>query len=254
VIVLTVIAALAGSVIVSLGETESRVAQGLDTTRLQELREALLRFRQDMGYLPGEGLLAFDAANGVNPSAPSPIFADDAQWQAWLSAPANVLMLIEAPDNPASPTYRWSLVGAAAQLRAWDPARQRGWNGPYLRVDAVEWVLLRSGLAPDGSGDPAAGGLLPPMPALADSHLQAPTDTGQPFAWSASPNGRVSSHPHGRPIYLFTFTPGPTAFDASVARLVSSGPDGRYEPWTVTPGDFSLPPAAADDVGAFVVR
>lgn len=254
VIVLTVIAALAGSVIVSLGESESRVEQGLNTTRIQELREALLRFRKDMGYLPGEGLLAFDAANGVDPSAPSPVFADDAQWQAWLSAPANVLMLVEAPDDPASTSYRWSLVGAAAQLRVWDPARQRGWNGPYLRADAVEWVLVGSALAPDGSGDPTAGVLLPPMPAVADSHLQAPAASGQPFEWSASPNGRPLTHPHGRPIYLFTYTPGPTAFDVSVARLVSSGPDGRYEPWTLAPGDFSRPPAATDDVGAFVVR
>ncbi|MEZ6188022.1 MAG: hypothetical protein R3F62_23820 [Planctomycetota bacterium] len=256
-IVLTVLAALAGSLVVSL-ESSNRDAHAAVAARtLEELRAALLRFRRDTGYLPGQGPFAVDPAeqNGVRPHAPAGsvpgVFADDAEWQLWFANPANLIVLIQPPRSPGSSApvsaYDWELVGPAAQLATWDPTRKRGWNGPYLRPDLAEWVHVGAGFLADGSTLPTDGALLPVLPAIASSHAVPPPALGDDtLRWQSSAQSTTTLDViHGRPLYLFS---------AGRARIVDSGPDGVYAPWVVSTTDLIAPPTdpSTDDVGRFV--
>jgi len=281
VIVLTILAALAGSLLVSLGTSSDHAEAGIRELRAGELREALRRFRADTGYFPGEGLFAPDTTNGVlRPASPPAPFANTAEWEAWLTSPANLLMLIRAPATAStidtSDPYAWALIGSAEPLVTWSPERRRGWRGPYLRAESVGWVELATQIDQSGALN-AAPSLLPVrVPALSNGQSFQPLGAGQPFAWWSAPTGdpraEVLSSPQGRPLYLLNVAPileSPGAqLRSSFARLVSSGDDGVYVEHalldTTPPGQRT--PAAldasglipvgpySDDFGLFLVR
>ncbi|HBP17270.1 MAG TPA: hypothetical protein DEA08_05660 [Planctomycetes bacterium] len=250
-IVVSILAVLAGSVIVNLGQAGQQATDDLGGHQLSQVREALRRFKRDMGYLPHEGLLVAGAPNGL---VGSPV-ADPA-WQTWFNHPANVLCLIKAPVSSATPaTGSFTDWHVAASLASYDPASRRGWKGPYLSNDAAVWMTLGDGLSGDGSGDPTQGSalaLMPVVPSLDSAPaVQRAGDGVWFYTWSASPSLAPSQSAQGRPLLLLD---AGTAF----ARVVGLGSDYAYTAYSPTAAPFTSsdpgPPAASQDVGIYVER
>lgn len=121
--------------------------------------------------------------------------------------------------------------------QTWEPSTGRGLRGPYLTVSGEGLVDIGDGLAGDGSGSPVSGSTLANVRGVADPFVIRPaapgsglpcdeTATNSPnyclLDWRTAP-GTTTHTRWGRPYLLF---------DLSVparARLVSMGPDGRYD-------------------------
>ena len=94
-VVVAVLATVAGGVVVSLSGVETHAATELTVRELAELKQAVLRFREDTGFLPKQGPFALEPAGQVpEPSA----------GVAWFASPANLSQLIENPLRTRSKT------------------------------------------------------------------------------------------------------------------------------------------------------
>lgn len=204
-------------------DTHAGIQEDLVAHEARQIREALLQFRRDTGFLPRLG--PFALTSDPQPGRVPP----PAQGPTWFHSPANFLQLFEEP-----------LDATGAPVMPWDPDVGRGWRGPYLRQDGEGWVVVGSGLLPDGSGDPASGPLLPELPALADPFENPPA--GPCFVWRLLERGAPLAR-HGRPYYLLR------ADVPRWARIVSSGPDGRYESQA-----FESDPASCGDDLVLLLR
>lgn len=237
ILVVTVLAIVAGTVISNLGDAEARAHDDLALAELAAVREAVRRFRADTGFLPKTG--PFARPYVVRPANLS--FVDEADWPAWFDSPANFVQLYEAPVIQGHPL---------AHLATWDSDRRRGWNGPYLSRGAEGWVVVGRNLEMDGQGNPADGPPLPPMPGVADPYLAEPVASGafRWWPWGADTTNPSAALPRqGRPILLLDLHG-----DERLARVVGLGRDGAYTEHVVV--DAFDPPAAGDDVGVFVLR
>lgn len=267
-IVISILAVLAGSVIVTLGDAGHEVTVDLGGHQLSQVREALLRFKRDMGYLPNEGRLQLRDVAGVTGAVLDPAVLPDGfdslnQWRQWFQSPANMLCLLQRPvvdgdptagDPPTTSPLRWSLDASLGHLQEFDPTQRRGWNGPYLSFNRVVWMVLTDGITSDGLGNPEGGGVLPTMPVMPNLQPAGVVDVGGTliYASGASASELPSNSQQGRPLLLL---------DAGndFARVVSYGPDFAltlYSPYQTSP--YSLaepgPPAGPLDDGIFLVR
>lgn len=227
-VVVAILATIAGTVLVSQAGVEDRAGQDITRHQLTELREAVLRFRRDTGYLPKQGPYALESEGG---EVQVPAGETPADYAAWFHSPANLSQLYENP------------LAGNTNPRAFDPDTRRGWKGPYLARRDHE-VSLGDGLAGDGSaGTGAEGTRLLTVPALADSfeHPALSGPLGATFAWT-TPAGAPSRA--GRPLLLFSLD------DPNQARVVCCGADGVYAPHAT-----SAPIAAgSDDLGIYLLR
>lgn len=248
-IVISILAVLAGSVIVNLGSAGQRAAGDLGGHQLSQVREALLRFKRDMGYLPHEGRLI--AANGSLIGTPAGV-SDETAWRTWFNHPANMLCLVKQPLATGGGETDW-LVDAS--LVSYDPATRRGWKGPYLSNNAVVWMTLGDGLSADGSGDPTQGNALALMPVVpnleAAAAVQRAGDGAWFYTWSAGAQLPTNQSAQGRPLLLLDA-------DTDFARVVSLGADYAYSAYSPTSAPFTSsdpgPPADSQDVGIYVER
>lgn len=242
-VVVAILATLAGAVLASHSGLEDRALGDITRSELQRVREAVLQFQADTGFLPKQGPYAMrlDTAGG---EVEVPVGIDEDQFRAWFNSPANLSQLYENPlaQNPDHPT-------AVSKLdRAWDPDLGRGWKGPYL-ARANHSVSLGDGMAANGSsGTGLEGTLRLVVPGLADRYEFAPVDDalGALFAWEG-PSGAIPRA--GRPYFLFSLD------SPSEARVVSCGPDGRYAPRALGAGaPIGLDPdgTLSDDLGLFL--
>ncbi len=219
---------------------------------MQEIAKAIRQFKQDTGYYPKQGPFGLDLApfvGGIDPDdLPAQAGDSDAEREAWFYSPANFWQLFECPRVTENGHPQWlGCTGSAAQ--SWDPARGRGWRGPYVLSDSESLVDLSSDLAPDGSGDPVERGgtarLIEEVSGIADPFennlIDAPgfdTHDGLLLDWRA-----VSRHctppPDPCEVILGGIGGPYFAFDLNnpaTARLVSMGQDGRYaDPNTADP-------------------
>jgi prepilin-type N-terminal cleavage/methylation domain-containing protein len=216
-LVITLLAILAGGTIILMGDTDEEAAEQIAFSEIQEIKQALLQFNRDTGFLPKQG--PFDLVTrlgGWVPLGNIPAYVPGAQQVAWFDSPANFWQLYENP-----------LAGTGHPLEQFNPSTGRGWNGPYLSRFGEGLVDAGANLQPDGSGSPTAGAVLPQLFGAADPFLDEPV--GLYLVWRASDGGQ----PHdrwGRPYMLFDLD------DTNVARIVSMGRNGLYEG------------AAADDI------
>lgn len=200
-IVTAVLASIAGSAILMVGQTEESVQGKLAITEACTVREALIQFKKDTGYLPKQGPFAL-----VNDGGSVPIPEEGADW---FSSPANFIQLIENP-----------LAGTTHPLATWNPDTKRGWRGPYLSTSSEGRVDIGSALNTDGTGSPTLGTIIDDVMAIADPYLATPD--GNYYTWTTPFSGDEMKR-MGRPYLFFD------ADDTAKARIVGMGPNRRYD-------------------------
>jgi hypothetical protein len=232
---------IAGGVIVAYEGVQQRAEQQLSLDRLQQVRAALLDFKRDMGFFPGQGPLAaanldlsdYNYVDGDNPGTENP---DAATLDAWAVHPLNLWMLFERPRDNGDPN-RWR----------WRKEIARGWNGPYLG----QGLFYRL----DGAGTEASDFLDEPLVnrllAAADAYIKGKDGPSVSLQWvqedqelssSTQPNKEIRDSV-GQPIAFIRDTT--TVAGMALYLCVSAGPDGRFD---LTGPDYS------DDVRVEVAR
>ncbi len=204
-----IVATLAGGLVLAASGTEEHAARHLAERELHELRQAVLAFRRDTGWLPGQGPFAREGEHAEG------CVRLQAGVEAWFAAPENLVQLVE---NPLQPTVRFDDRLAAPKphaLATYDWDTRRGWNGPYLRD---EGLLTQDGV----SG----------IPAVADPFRAASAP-----GWS-SRTGRALDL--GGPYRLrYLGAPASRHDDRDLSRfeVASAGPNGQWG----DPDDLALP-------------
>ena len=227
-VVVAILAIVAGGVIAMMDGAESGATSTVNQTEMLELKQAVLSFQQNTGWLPKQGPFALttdpvpgfiDPANALHWPAAAP--ASSAARQAWFHSPANFYQLYENP-----------LQNMAHPLNAWNPATKRGWKGPYLSRDGEGLVDISQNLGSNGTGNPAVGSsgdVLANLYGVADPYQLAPI--GSFNTWRSS----LLSPNHarwGRPYFLFGLyltDPTQTAALKNQVRLLGTGPNGVYD-------------------------
>ncbi|MCG3117786.1 MAG: type II secretion system GspH family protein [Candidatus Manganitrophus sp. SA1] len=213
-IVITVLAILAGGVILSLGSVEEDAALRLSQSEMQEIKKSVLRFRQDTGFLPKQGPFDLAPPNGGG-VVPLPSEGVD-----WFRSSANFDQL-----------YRNPLTGTGHPLESWNPNTARGWRGPYLTVHGEGLVDVGNNLGTDGTGSPVAGTVVANVRGVADPFIASPA--GAYLVWRSS-TAAASHDRWGRPYFLFALN------NLNQARIVGMGPNRAYDGGTSTSDDLVL--------------
>ena len=229
-VVVGILAVVAGTLVLSLEGTEEQAAAGVSRHELGQLRQAVLRFYQDTGWLPGQGpfaLVGEHPLGQLDPNNPQHwpdhlASASPAQRAAWARHPANWWQLLQNPLVDRS--------GALIHpLGRWNPATRRGWRGPYLSRQGGGPVDVSGTLSPSGDGDPGAGtaaDLVPGCLGVADPWPKPPQ--GPFFQWY-DPDHSTPRTRWGRPYLLLDVHHTDPLLLRARARIVSLGPNGRYE-------------------------
>jgi len=193
-VVLSVLAAVAGIGVLALGGVTQDTRAELVRAEMNQIANAIRRFRADTGYWPKEGVFVNDAIDEVdNPGSFSQLFVQ--------------------PNDGSD------------DILPHDPASDSGWNGPYLReLDAVT-VTVGANLQPDGTGDPTVG------TAQAVNGVGDPFErAAEPpyFEWRNADGTEIARL--GRP-YLY-FIDGSAVLGCIAPCLLSMGENGQYDQGT----------------------
>jgi len=197
--VIGVLAVVAGNSAMLALNARDVAADDLTCVRLAEVRNAIVRFRQDTGHLPKSGPFALTEDGGS--------VATPAEGEAWFRSPANLEQLFAQP-----------LDSDGRAILAWNVDERRGWRGPYLKP-GPRLVDIGVGLADDGSGSPTAGAIVEDVPAVADAHAHEALSSGI-FAWHTITGNDCDGD--GRPVFLIGLQAGDPI-------LVACGANGVYE-------------------------
>lgn len=198
IVVVAVLASIAGLAVATLSGTQEQVTRDLALNELSEVRKAILQFKADTGFLPKRGPFNLSGRSGpttglvVLSSLPG---ASDTERTAWFDAEENLFQLFDAPIFEANQ--------ALSRLDTWNPDRRRGWRGPYL----ASYGEGRLGRVDS-----------PPVPAIADPFFHA-TDVDW-FSWD-DPTIPAPSLAPRRALRLL-------GLDGGDARITSAGPDGDF--------------------------
>ncbi|MGE3809690.1 MAG: prepilin-type N-terminal cleavage/methylation domain-containing protein [Gemmataceae bacterium] len=233
-LVILILAVLGGAIIVAFGDTEQHAQGHVAQSEILEIKKAILRFKQDTGFLPRTGPFALAAVPGGSVPVPTTVAGmpiPGAQAALWFYSPANFAQLFENP-----------LAGTGHPLETWSPDTARGWRGPYLSQQGEGYVSIGDSLLSNGAGNPLVGDLLPPVPAVADPFQKLPVPVGGLafFQWATFPGQLVEKK--GRPYLYFEGVAEPY--------LLSAGPDGDFGSGFPTPLDA----ATMDNVVVYINR
>lgn len=231
ILVVAIMATLAGTVVVMAEGTQHSVDEGLVKREALAVREAVLRFHADTGWLPGEGPFdLMDAAAGRHALAAVPLTrvhaqgAPAGQEAAWFDSAANLWQLVASPLD--------STPALDHPLERWDPDRARGWRGPYLSLNAegrVRVTFIGARTIPPLADTNL---LLALAPGVADPFLtECPTSPLESGYWESLTEQPLSRQ--GRPYLLFLprdpstgLVLRSTSNVADAPRVVSTGSDG----------------------------
>lgn len=200
-VVLSIMAVVAGVGVQALNGVTNSVKDDLARTEMNEIASAIQRFHADTGYWPKQGPFA----NTTNP--------------------ASFAQLRIKPTN------------TSGEILPFDTASGTGWHGPYMReLDAV--TVSVGDVNENGTGDPATGtdvtvsGLGDPFSAAAiDETYFVWSDVtgeelrlGRPYLYFIADNA--------------TYNSGAASgvYGCHVPCLLSLGPNGRYESETESGG------------------
>lgn len=208
--------------------TEETVGMDLAQAEIRVVRDAILQFKKDTGFLHRTGPFDLQSENGAVGIPPQGI--------DWFYSPANFCQLIEEPKYPNGDP-----------IMPWNPDTGRGWHGPYLQKADV-WVDVGNGLKQDGSGNPAEGQLIKQVHGIADPFLHRPDK--RYFVWCNWDYDEISRY--GRPYYIFDWNPQDPE-NIEWARIVSTGPNGIYESQELSYHQWP-PEKIGDDIVVFLFR
>jgi prepilin-type N-terminal cleavage/methylation domain-containing protein len=233
-IVAAILAALAGAALWSVSDRQETALAQIARHEMQQLKQALLQFRQDTGYFPRQGPFALEPGTGCSgvsgatggvrqTSLPSSYGS-----QSWFESSANFWQLYEQPvlcsEHPLGHLAQWNIDTA------------RGWRGPYISRSGEGYVDVGN-----GANLVTGTALLTNIPGVADPFDATPITTalGRVFLWHIQLNDEGYAR-HGRPYLIFDLDDtGPD--DSKEARIVSLGPDGQYA------GRNAIDPCAPND-------
>lgn len=250
-IVVSILAILGGALLTAYQNVDEDAARKVAQHEMLKVKDAILRFKQDTGYLPRQGPFDLAPPDQCDPLNTNGVVPLPSQGKAWFCSPAN---FVELHDNP--------LTGTTHPLRNWNPDTGRGWRGPYLTRGGEGLVDIGDELLADGTGCPThvVVVLLTNVRGVADPFLTGPSVFDiPPFGippvcrYDACTNPSQAScvldwrttsadETHirwGRPYLMFDL-------NNEKARIVSMGPDGIYA--GVNALDPCSPPPNADDL------
>lgn len=224
-VVLGILSVIAGGVIAAYQGHQERAERQLSLDRLQQLRGALLQFKQDMGFFPGQGPLAarnldLNGYNFVDGGSPGTENPSTATLERWAEHPLNHWMLFERPSDKLD-AARWT----------WRKEIARGWNGPYLG-QGLSFRL-------DGAGTEGSDFLSAPrvnrLLAVADAHIKGSDGPSASLQWvqedqqlsSATQPVKEIRDSVGQPIAFIRDTT--TVAGMALYLCVSAGPDGFFD-------------------------
>jgi type II secretory pathway pseudopilin PulG len=228
-LVIAMLALVAGGAVLVLTSTKEDAELQLARSEMMTIKQAILKFKQDTGYLPKQGPFELASSAGTpcgaansNGSAPLPT----GQTREWYCSPANFYQLYLNP-----------LAGTGHPLESWDQDTRRGWRGPYLSRFGEGFVDVGDSLQGSGVGNLIAGTLLPDLYGIADSFV-GPRGTCQDandpipnkecyLGWSSTLNIATAIR-WGRPYLLFDLDDAGLS-DTKEARIVSGGPNFAYD-------------------------
>ena len=125
---ITLLAIVGGIVSSQISLDEEGISTHLNAHSMGQVRDALLTFRQDMGYFPGHGPLAPDKLDLSDfSSITSSGNADASQKLKWAGLNTNFWQLFKQPKALGFPVF-WD----------YDRQAQRGWNGPYIAAYSLK--------------------------------------------------------------------------------------------------------------------
>lgn len=153
-VVVSVLAALAGLTSVRVDSYERDAQIKLAEVEMERIASAIYRFRADTGYYPNTGVFAPTAMHG--PSG-AELVNDEQGWgeagRAWLEetwfSPANFSWLFVEPEWPPFPARLADASYTPSALMPWDMDAARGWHGPYLDLSS-RTPLLRDTKSSNG--------------------------------------------------------------------------------------------------------
>jgi prepilin-type N-terminal cleavage/methylation domain-containing protein len=216
-VVVFILAVLAGSAMIVYDGIAEDAQIAVAQAEMAELKKALLRFRQDTGYLPRQTTGPFIYENIPDDHFPSSV--PEGQRQAWFDSEYNFWLLYgrdDVADDPSTPVSENCPLPLDHPLCSWNPNNNHGWRGPYLTRHAEGLVDV-----PDGE----FGDEIQNVRGVADPFVAGPDCDTIPgtcvFDWR--PTAESPDRPRwGRPYALLDV-------DGSEARIVSLGPNGVRE-------------------------
>lgn len=216
-VVVSILATIAGIGVGVVGNYLEKAQQELVHTEMKNIGNAIVKFNQDTGYFPGEGPFKLAQATEADKLDLSFLFFSPRQEQA-------------------------GAARAGAEILPWSEEAGRGWNGPYLNLDAIDYLRT------SGCGELQAAAQLQVFPvssparaerngiiALADPFKKAQTaGTDNCFISRSKQQGWALSDYIGS-AYQYTtefrndrYLECPESGAGCIA-LLSAGKNGRYE-------------------------
>jgi len=158
-VVVSVLAALAGLTATIADRYERDAQVKLAEVEMARIASAIYRFRADTGYFPDTGPFSRQAMS--DPAVDELVRdggwgKDGEEWlnDIWFSS-ANLAWLFHEPVWPPMPARLGDATYEPMALMAWDMDAARGWHGPYLDLSArTSFTVDR--MDPDG-GDRCRG-------------------------------------------------------------------------------------------------
>ncbi len=139
-VVVSVLAALAGLTATIVDRYERDAQIKLAEVEMARIASAIYRFRADTGYFPGTGPFSRHAMS--NPAVDELVHdggwgKDGKEWldDIWFSS-ANLAWLFHEPVWPPLPARLGDAGNESKALMPWDMDAARGWHGPYLDLAA----------------------------------------------------------------------------------------------------------------------
>jgi prepilin-type N-terminal cleavage/methylation domain-containing protein len=205
--VISLMAIIATMAITSYDGTQEQGRYDVTKFEMNQIRKALLQFRQDSGSndFPMQGVYdCTDSANGnnteINPAIdaqlPTEAGTTDAGKIAWCQHPANFWMLFE---NPLATD--------------WNIDTKRGWNGPYLQ--------RKDGYLTLDSNTTNIADIATPGWAIADPYVENQQSTG--VQWSVNTDSEILNKAALPYLFLVDLS------NDYQPRIVSASEDGQFE-------------------------
>lgn len=114
-VVVSLLATMAGIAVSSVADYNDRARGELVLTEMKRISNAVLKFKQDTGYFPRQG--QFSKVNTRNAN----LFTENK---------ADLSFLFYSPKRGNN------------EILPWDNSAMRGWNGPYLSSDSIQYAQL----------------------------------------------------------------------------------------------------------------